>query len=726
MNVMSDRVGGFTRWFREVVAAAACIGACTGGCASGDAPAPVAQGRVVVAPVEREIPMGPLSIAWDAQPSPETLMTRADGVSVDARLLVLTANATSASLAAITTVLGYLGTPYDVLDASTGPDVTADYLAAGDHGRYQGILLDSGDLAVGSSSALSDAEWMALASYEARFGVRRAVVYASPSAAYGLVLTGGSDARANPIATHCTAAGSAVFVGANCAGPVAIDDGWAYASQPTDASTVPLLVDAAGSVYAATRSYPDGREVLLLTFAQSPTAFHTLALGYGVVNWVTHGVFVGEHHVYASPQIDDFYLASKIYTGGTYRITDADLQAFNNWQNARRADPLTASFRSAFAFNANGAKPAGQDALTDKGHDLAANFGWINHTWDHQDMNAMSYATAFEELNKNNQYGLGAGFGDYLVENLVTPGISGLDNAEVMRAAFDVGIRQLVSDTSQPGQGNPSPNAGYYNAVNPGLLMMPRRPTDLYFDVSQPAEWIAEYGVRHTGTFTYDQLIATVSDSLARYMLRGENDSWMFHQGNLRDNGGGKSLLSDLLDAAFAKYAARATFPVLSPTMDELAERVELRMDLDASGVSATIGPGSQLSVRVMNAATVPVTGLCTASAETYAGQQISYLPLAAGQSVTLSLADCNPGVPGTGGAGGSIGGGRSGMGGGGGSTTISTLGNGDGSIGTNVVPDAGCGCLLSGRAERRGAWGLLIAVGAIAVARRRARRLAV
>ena len=162
----------------------------------------------------------------------------------------------------------------------------------------------------------------------------------------------------------------------------------------------------------------------------------------------------------------------------------------------------------------------------------------------------MSYATAFEELSKNNQYGVGAGFDEYTVENLVTPGISGLDNAEVMRAAFDVGIRQLVSDTSQPGQGNPTPNAGYYNALNPGLLMMPRRPTDLYFDVSQPSEWAAEYGVRHTGTFTYDQLIATVSDSLARYMLRGENDTWMFHQANLRDNGGGKSLLSDLLDAA--------------------------------------------------------------------------------------------------------------------------------------------------------------------------------
>ena len=35
----------------------------------------------------------------------------------------------------------------------------------------------------------------------------------------------------------------------------------------------------------------------------------------------------------------------------------------------------------------------------------------------------------------------------------------------------------------------------------------------------------------------------------------------MFHQANVRDIGGGKSLLSELLDATFDKYAARATFP---------------------------------------------------------------------------------------------------------------------------------------------------------------------
>jgi hypothetical protein len=197
----------------------------------------------------------------------------------------------------------------------------------------------------------------------------------------------------------------------------------------------------------------------------------------------------------------------------------------------------------------------------------------------------------------------------------------------------------------------------------------------------------------------------------------------MFHQANLRDLGGGKSLLSDVLDAVFAKYAARATFPVVTPTMDELAERVEARMEFDASGVTATIGPGPTLSVRVMNAATVPVTGLCTPGVESYAGQQISYLTLAAGQSMTLSLADCNPGATGTGGGGNGTGG-AGGNGGAGGSTTIGTLGNGDGGPGSGISPDVnGCACGVSGYEVGRGAWAALIALAVAAGIRRRLRR---
>jgi hypothetical protein len=733
----SRRTGLLGELSFAVLAAVAAVGC------GDDGAFPVARNRVAGAPVEMERAMRPLSAAPDANPAPETMLAAAADVAVDARLLVITGDGSSAGLAAITTTLAYLGTPYDVLNATTGPALTADYLAAGDHGRYYGVILDSGDLAVSSSSALTDAEWMVLASYEARFGVRRAAMYALPTAAYGLRMTGGFDVKTAPVAAHCTTAGAQVFVGANCAAAVAITDGWAYTSQPTDAFTLPLLVDAAGNVFAATRSYADGREALVLTFAQSPTALHTLELAYGIVNWVTRGLFVGERHVYVSPQIDDIFLASAIYpgTGTTYRITAAELQTFANWQNALRADPLTAQFRASLVFNGYGARAAGQDGLSDKARELGPTFAWINHTWDHREMTAMSYADAYQEFSQNDQFARGAGLSRYSTENLVTPGVTGLDNGEVMRAAFDVGIRQLVSDTSVAGQANPSPNVGYYNAQMPKLLVMPRRPTDLYFNVSQPAEWVAEYAALHNVNASHQQIVATVSDALVRYLLRGENDTWMFHQANLRDIGGGQSLLSNLLEATLDKYAARATFPVLSPTMDDLADIVQARMQLDASGVSATIEPGAKLTVRVTSAATVPVTGLCTPSVETYGGQQISYLPLAAGQSITLSLGNCNPGVTGPGGpagTGGSSGSGGPPTGGPGGSTgssgTAGSSGNDGGargSLGSDIwingahSPDAGgCACVAaSGPGAGAGLLSIVLAV-AIALARgRRARR---
>jgi hypothetical protein len=332
--------------------------------------------------------------------------------------------------------------------------------------------------------------------------------------------------------------------------------------------------------------------------------------------------------------------------------------------------------------------------------------------------------------------------------------MTGLGNAEVMRAAYDVGIRQVISDASAPCEDNPSPNAGYYNALVPNLLQIPRRATDLYFNVSQQPEWIAEYeALRSTGPITYDRIIDIESTEQLRYLMRGESDPWMFHQANLRDLGGGHSLLTSLLDAVLAKYEARSTFPVVSPTMDELAQKVKTRMAFDASGVSATIAPGGLLTVQVTRAATVPVTGLCTAGAETYAGQTISYLPLADGQSVTLSLADCNAdftpppapaptdgtlppgptaggncppstGTAGTSGADGAAGGGGSdGTGGAGGSAM--------GSLSTDGSPDpgaygggGGCGCALS-PAQPGGAGSLLLALITAAITGRLRRRSA-
>ena len=137
---------------------------------------PIALERKVRPRVVNATPMRPLTPAPGAPPAspaapPELQL--APNLSVDARVLIITADGTDAAFEAIEGALGFLGTPYDVLNATTGPTLTAATLADGDHGRYQAVFLDVGDLSVNGVSAFSNDEWMTLSAYEARFGVRR-------------------------------------------------------------------------------------------------------------------------------------------------------------------------------------------------------------------------------------------------------------------------------------------------------------------------------------------------------------------------------------------------------------------------------------------------------------------------------------------------------------------------------------------------------------------------
>ena len=690
------------------------------GCnATGNDQPVVAQERHVhPPPIVRRAMQQPQLIASAVDSAPTTGATPLAGATVDARALVITADGTDSAFAAISRTLQFLGSPFDVLNATTGPTLTADALASGTHGKYDAVFLDLGGLETSSGSAFTADEWTVLSTYEAEFSVRRVSLYTSPSSAYGLSDNGSIDPQQTPITMTCTAAGTSLFVGTNCANPIVMTDGWAYPATATDASTTPLLVDASGNVFGALRQYPDGREAVALTFAQATYLTPYLQLAYGLVSWATRGLFVGERHVYAVPQIDDFFLASSIYTGGTYRINDADLQALADWQNLMRAQPLTADFRLAWAVNGQGSQSMPGDPLTAKALALGPTFSWINHSWDHPILDTLSYADVVTEFSRNDTYIRSLGLAPYTTANVVTPSISGLASADAMQAIHDVGIRQLVSDTSEPGQDNPSPNAGLWNAFQPSVLEIPRIPTNLDYDVSQPAEWIPEYEatVSAGAAVDYPTMIDQTSDDLLRDLLEGNNDPWMFHQANTRDyDGGGHSLLSELLTATFDKYAAIATLPIVSPTMDDLATRVTNRMTFNASGVVATIQPQTSVTISVTSAATVPVTGLCVPGAESYGGQTISYLPLAAGQSVTLSLTGCNPDY-GTGGAGGASGAGGSsggnGTGGIGAAGTGGSAGSGAGTGGSGGMAGAGLSGAAGGNMNGGGATGGAGALG--------------
>jgi MYXO-CTERM domain-containing protein len=663
----------------------------------------VAQERHVRPPPIVRRPMHqPLLVASAVNSAPDTGASPIAGAVVDARALVITTDGTDAAFAAISSTLQYLGSPFDVLNATTGPALTADALASGTHGKYDAIFLDLGGLETSSGSAFTDDEWTTLSTYEAEFSVRRVALYTSPSSAYGLSDNGSIDPTQTPITMTCTAAGTSLFVGTNCANPITMNAGWAYPAMLTDTSSTPLLVDGTGNVYAAVREYPDGREAVALTFAQATYLTPYLQLAYGLVSWATRGLFVGERHVYAVPQIDDLFLASEIFTGGTYRITDADLQALADWQTQTGTQPLTAGFRLAWAVNGQGSQSMPGDPLTAKALVLGSTFSWINHSWDHPILDGLSYADVLTEFTRNDTYLRSLGLTPYATANAVTPSISGLDSADAMQAIHDAGIRQIVSDTSVAGQNNPSPNTGLWNALQPTVLEIPRIPTNLDYDVSQPSEWIPEYEATVSGgaTVDYPTMIDQTSNDLLQDLLNGNNDPWMFHQANTRDyDGAGHSLLSDLLTATFGKYIAAASFPIVSPTMDDLAARVTSRMTFNASGVAATIQPQTSVTISVTAAATVPVTGLCVPGAESYGGQTIAYLPLAAGQSVTLSLTTCNPdygaggtgGASGTGGSSGGTGAGGIGVAGASGSTGgIGEAGGAGGTGGEGIAGAAG------------------------------------
>jgi hypothetical protein len=583
-------------------------------------------------------------------------------LALDAKILVLSADGTEPGLASIVQTLEYLGTPYTLWVASQRPGgLTGDQLATSTRGFYQGVILATGDLAYSPDggttwvSALSSAEWAALQSYEKRFGVREVSWYTFPAPSHGFSSFTVADTSSTPIEAFLTTAGKTIFPYINAAPPLVIREAFAYLARPLDANTRPLIVDRAGNTLGAwVRTHPDGRETLALTFDGNQHLVHTLALAYGLVNWVTKGLFLGERHVYLSAQVDDLLIDDDIFTGGTYRITASDLAVVIAWQNRVRRQPVTANVQLHMAFNGEGTSGIyANDTLTSFAKKNRALFKWINHTYTHRLLDDVAYSTAWDEISLNHQTAREMRFTDaglYSKLNLVTPEISGLSNPAALNAAWDFGVRYVVSDTSRPGMNNPSPNAGIYNAFHPGILMIPRYPNSLFYNVSTPAEWIAEYNYLYGVAgiipppagwgrdFTYAEILDFESEVLLRDLIRGDANPWMFHQSNLRAYDGTHTLLGDLLDRTLTKYRELFKVPVTTPTMDALGQKFANRMAYNAAGVSATIEPGIAITLRADRAAIVPVTGLRTTNAELYAGQYISYVRLNAGQALRLPL----------------------------------------------------------------------------------------
>ncbi|MCS7003467.1 MAG: hypothetical protein NZ518_11515, partial [Dehalococcoidia bacterium] len=359
------------------------------------------------------------------------------------RLLVIAADGTEVALPGIREVLLYLGVPFTEYIATRTPGgLTPQFLANGNRGNFQGVILTSGSLAYfdpsrGWVSALTDAEWQALWAYQAAFGVRQVTWYTYPTPDYGFD-TGGAvvNGSANPVDLTLTAAGRQTFSYLNPANPLPIRNVWNYRAPAIMTSTVTTLAtDGAGNALMLTRQFPNGRENLAFTADGNAFILHTMALGYGIVNWVTRGLFIGERQVYVTAHMDDIFIDSAIFNpndpNASYRITGNDLATVLAWQQAsRQTYTQTQAFMFDMPFNGIGTQTGmyPNDTLTPFARQNSAQFRWINHTLTHRNLDGPPAAVIATEIRENINVANRLPLRNFTRVNMVTPEISGLRN----------------------------------------------------------------------------------------------------------------------------------------------------------------------------------------------------------------------------------------------------------------------------------------------------------
>lgn len=556
------------------------------------------------------------------------------GHSVELRVLVLATGARSADPArdVIETTLTNIGADYQVIDVSRA-DLTVDVLRTGGVGRFNGIVLTDGRL----GGRFSSAEWSTLHEYQRDFDIRQAVMSGPPAAqgsvGVGLNAVGTAGGGDRPVWTAAAATLFPYLQTAN--GPtLGVAAPTSVAAGGTDPRVTPLLRSSAGGILVARLDYADGREVLFSSLGHAPWARASQVMAYAYVDFATRGLHLGAPRMFLSAHVDDVFYASDMWAIGTgadgpedFRLSAADWQAAIAAQRALRARFATAvGFRLEHAFNGAGAsRTPGADPLTDAAVASGDTFMWLNHTFTHRNLdagNGWSQAVIEREVRDNNALwsAIGLPGADPAVQSaLVTGQHSGLSDGAVaypdgvnpvlVSALAATGIRYLAGDTSQPNQGRPS----FVPGSGGNLVLVPRWPTNLFYNANTPARMTDEYNSISGRSETYASLRALTAAQASTAISSFANYSFFFHQANLHDyDGAGNSLLFDWLTDVVASHDTHFRLPLVTVGFHRIGALTEARLRRPTAGLRAqlTIATG-QVTLRADNhPVTVELTGV--------------------------------------------------------------------------------------------------------------------
>ncbi len=582
---------------------------------------------------------------------------------INQKVLLLTADTSQPSYLAARDALVRMGVPFQAINA-VNQEITDALLTDGQSTcNFSAIIFATSGLGYSSpsgwASALSPEEWQRIATFETGCSAREAVWYAWPSPDLGLTNAGPSFNSNQTVAA--TIANPSFFKRVPATAALAYQNAAGYRASASSATTTPIVTDASGYILLATHTRPDGSEVLVSTVDSNPYLPHALALEYDMVRWLTKGVFLGKKQTYLAPQIDDLFLSNDMWRVDlhanpeddthTFRINGTDLTKVATWQTSLQTRlPAGSRFVTAMAFNGLGSTTSytSDKTLINTARTLGNKFQWLSHTYDHENMDAMSRTSARNEVLQNCARGVVLLLSGLECSELITPDMSGLTNINAVRGMIDGGVRSVVSDTSHaasdprfasaPGD-NPSFNVGRVSTLDSRLYQIPRHPTNLFYDVKDPTDMVDSYNTRFAGSNAdYAKVLDLNTSWPLLYLLQGDVDPLMFHQANLASyNTAGKSLYSDLIDALMTKYLAISSAPVITLTQRAIADAMKKRGELNACNATAVVvesATGRSLEVKSTATCTVPLTGVAAptkGTVETYAGESITSVKMPAG-----------------------------------------------------------------------------------------------
>ena len=581
-----------------------------------------------------------------------TLQPIVGDTKVQLKLLLVTATSDESGYEAMKAFLERIGVPFDTLVAST-TDLCAPQLQdVSGLGRYQGVILTTNNLAfydgTNWASAFSATEWQLLSDYERIYKARQVTLYTYPDGSNtGLVYTGYADTTSTPLNVTLTTAGKSVFSSLNPNVSIKIQYAWTYLANAIEGA-VPLITTSTGGVIAATRVAADGRENLAITTAHSLYMMHSLLLNYDIIRWVTRGVFLGDRKHYFSAQVDDYFIPNDVWDVATntnkfeFKVRATDMVRLKSWQDRLRTTyPSFSSFTTDIAFNGMGYVssaprycsaiiPSSVDGLSAITKCLNTSFRWINHTFTHIYID--NNTTQFEmndEIGKNIAVATGTGglnlsAAQFSPTALVTGNHSGLgyldlstppnnqgksrSNVGLINAAKALGVTWFAGNISAPtttpictssaedcNQNNPTPNTGVKFPTNlpaNNILIQPRFPINIFYNVTTPAELVDEYNHLYRSYWgrdlTYAEILDFESEQVMAHILSYSVNPHFLHQTNLRFSGSPVgSLYTDFITRVAQRYSAALNVAIVNPSMSTIGAVLTARSAYNSSGASA-------------------------------------------------------------------------------------------------------------------------------------------